>query len=130
MARHGMDIAIKERFFDFAKIFHKGAPRLKAATRRNFERTWDFAHGQETTSAPCARVKNRYRRKEEMCIRVTWRIEYLLCAASLYNLAEQHHDNSIGDMPHDAQIMSDEKIGKAEALLKLHQQVEDLSLNR
>ena len=48
----------------------------------------------------------------------------------LDDLAQIHHDNSLADIFHDAQIMGDEEIGEIELLLQIHQQVQHLRLYR
>ncbi|CAM5221535.1 hypothetical protein BTHI11S_00600 [Bosea thiooxidans] len=49
--------------------------------------------------------------------------------ADLDDLAEIHHRDAVGDMPHEREIVRDEDIGDPGLLLKVVQQVDDLGLD-
>ena len=50
--------------------------------------------------------------------------------ADLHRTAEIHHDDLVGHVLHDRKIVADEEIGEPHPLLQLHQQVQDLALDR
>ena len=52
------------------------------------------------------------------------------CAAGLLDAAFLHHDEVVGDVLDDADVVRDEQIRDAELALQLEQQVQDLRLHR
>jgi hypothetical protein len=48
----------------------------------------------------------------------------------LHHLSHIHDCNSITDMFDDAKVMGDEEVGETQLVSKIHQEVEDLSLDR
>ncbi|MNE99581.1 hypothetical protein D3C80_1982850 [compost metagenome] len=47
----------------------------------------------------------------------------------LDDIAVINHRYTIGNCAHDTEIVTDEKIGKAELFLQIHHQIENLRLN-
>ena len=73
---------------------------------------------------------NRHRRNQRSCV-VSLRIfDQLNRRSGLRYLAVPHHHSTVANPLHDAQIMGNEQVGKAELLTKLHQQIDYLRLNR
>ena len=54
----------------------------------------------------------------------------VLLGPLLDRAAEVHHHHFIGNMAHDAEVVGNEEIGEIELLLQVHQQVQDLRLDR
>jgi hypothetical protein len=53
-----------------------------------------------------------------------------LRVGDLDDLAEIHDRDAIGHLPYDAEVVRDEEISEAQPLLELHQQIDDLRLDR
>ena len=54
----------------------------------------------------------------------------LLRGGDLHELAEVHHRDPIGDVPHDREIVGDDEKGEPEPLLERHEEVDHLGLDR
>jgi len=52
----------------------------------------------------------------------------LLGRACLHNPAPVQHDDPVGHVPHDRQVMADEQVGQSALRLKVGQEVEHLCL--
>ncbi len=55
---------------------------------------------------------------------------HLLAGAHLYHLAEVHDGDSIGDVPHEREVVRDEQVGEIELALERLEEVDDLRANR
>ena len=62
-------------------------------------------------------------------VRVLGVLVELIPAGYLDDLAQVHYRDSVGDVPHDRQVVGDEEVGEVEALLEGTEQVDDLGLN-
>ena len=58
------------------------------------------------------------------------RTEEILGGGELDDLAEVHHRDAVGDVADDGEVVGDEEVGEVELLLQLHEQVQDLGLDR
>src|SRR3972149_5122218 len=58
-----------------------------------------------------------------------WIFIKLLAVGDLDHLAQVHHHYPIADMTHYGEVVRDKKIGEAEPLLQLFQEIEDLGLD-
>jgi len=54
----------------------------------------------------------------------------IIAIRDLHDAPEIHHGDAGRDVPHHGQIVGDEQVAKAQALLQIHEQVDDLSLDR
>jgi hypothetical protein len=54
----------------------------------------------------------------------------LIGRAYLDDIAQVHHGDAVRDVPDDRQVVRDEDVGKAELLLQVLHQIDDLRLNR
>ena len=61
---------------------------------------------------------------------MAWIAEQLLGRRRLDDLAEIHDGDAVGDVLHHGEIVADEDVGEAKALLQLLHQVDDLRLDR
>ena len=87
------------------------ATRAEPAAGRGIRGTRNIA--LQDDPPPCAllpRIRQRNGRKQRLSVRMRGHAEYLIDVSDLDDLAEIHHRNAVGDMPHDRQIVSDEKI--------------------
>ena len=57
------------------------------------------------------------------------RSEQLVRRRDLGHLAEIQHDDAVRDVTHDRKIVGNEQIGKAQTLLQINEQIDDLGLN-
>ena len=48
----------------------------------------------------------------------------------LNNLPQVHHRDPVGDMLHHTKVVGNEEVGQPKLILKLFQQIDDLSLDR
>ena len=48
----------------------------------------------------------------------------------LYDAAEIHDGDAVAEMLHDAEVVADEQISEVQVTAQVHEQVEDLSLDR
>src|SRR5919197_479319 len=71
----------------------------------------------------------RYRREQRTRVRMARLRVDLRRRRALYDLAEVHHSDVVGDVPHDGEIMRDEQIREAPPGLKVGEQVQDLRLH-
>jgi hypothetical protein len=55
--------------------------------------------------------------------------EEILPIGHLHHFSHIHDSNSITDMFDDAKVMGDEEVGETQLVSKIHQEVEDLSLD-
>ena len=53
----------------------------------------------------------------------------LVRAGQFHHVAQVHHRNAVGDVLDDVQVVGDEQVGQAQALLQVRQQVDDLGLD-
>ena len=85
---------------------------------------------QHDALAPLFRVNHRHCRDEGLRLGMQGCAEHLVGSAMFHNVAEIHHRHFIADMLDNREIMRNENVGEVEALLEVHQQVEDLRLDR
>ena len=103
-----------------------GAARVKMATRRRLERARQLPlHDRE---GPAPRFKARRRREQGARVGVIGASEHLQGRPFFHHTAEIHNGDPVRDVLHDAEIVADEQVGKAELLAQIHKQVEDLRL--
>ena len=75
-----------------------------------------------------ARLRNRV--DQLAGVGLTWVAQHLLDGAVLDHLAVAQHDDAIGDIGHDAEIMGDEQYAHAALAPEVVDQAEDLALGR
>ncbi len=80
--------------------------------------------------APPGRIQGRPARQQRSRIGMAGRLEHGLDRSELGDTAEIHDHHAVGDVVHDVEIVADEQIGKPETVLQIHQQVQDLGLDR
>src|SRR5690554_575619 len=75
------------------------------------------------------RIGNWNRRKKGLRIWVEWIQIKLIAIRQFDDLAQIHHGNTIRNMAHHAQVVSNKQISQSKLLLQFFQQVDDLSLD-
>ena len=75
-------------------------------------------------------VKARYRAKQRPQIRVRGALKDIVERAAFHDLALIHHDDFLGDVGDDAEVMGDQQHGHAELALQFDDQLQDLRLDR
>ncbi len=56
--------------------------------------------------------------------------EQVIDRCRLDHTTQVHHDDPIAEVLDDAQVMADKQIGQAQLVAQVHEQIEDLRLNR
>ena len=87
------------------------ATGAEAAARRRVERGGDLAR-QDDVLAARGVVERRGRRHQRRRVGVQRALERGLGGALLDHPAEVHHDDPVGDVPHDRQVVGDEHVGR------------------
>jgi hypothetical protein len=86
--------------------------------------------GQQHTLGLLIRIGHRDRRKQRLGVGMRRPRKQVLRLGQLHDLPEIHHGDAVADVSHDREIVGDEQIAEPELLLQVHQQIEDLRLNR
>src|ERR1700733_5323247 len=76
------------------------------------------------------RVKNTDGTQQLSGVIVLWLGEHLLCQPLFNNSSLMHHDNKVGDLPHETQVVRNQEIGPRIPWLKIQEEVQYLSLGR
>ena len=107
------------------------AARAEAAARRRVGRARDVALQHDPLAlAALARLLDRHRRQERLRVRMRRALVDVVLRADLDDLAEIHHRDAVGDVPHDRQVVRDEDVGQAEVALQRLEQVDHLRADR
>jgi hypothetical protein len=75
-------------------------------------------------------IGHGYRRQQRDRVVVPWLPEQVVRFGDLTDTAHIHYRDSMSDVAHYSEIVSNEQIGEPESRLKRHQQVDDLRLDR
>ena len=86
--------------------------------------------GCHDTSTSPAGVGLGNGREQRLGVGVRWSIEQLIDWSNFHDPPKIHHSYPVGDRIDDTQVMRDEQVGKAEAILQILQQVQDLRPDR
>ena len=105
------------------------ASRMKVTTRRGIGRVGHFALEDDAVGAK-ARIRYGDRRQEGLGIGMLRRREQFLGGRGLHDPADVHHRDPLADVLDDAQVVSNEEIGKPKSFLKFEEEVQDLCLDR
>src|SRR6202521_280793 len=105
------------------------APGMEMTTRRGIGRVGYFALEDDPVGAK-ARIRFGDRRQEGFRIWMLRRREQFFGRRGLHDTADVHYRDPVADVLDDAQVVSDEEIGKPKSFLKLEEEVQDLCLDR
>src|SRR5262249_6932970 len=101
---------------------------MKVAAGGWRERARDLA--RDRGESPLACLDPRHFGQKRLRVRVVRPVEYLLRRSTFHDPAEIHDQYTIREMFDHAEIVSNEQIGKIEIATQVHEQVEDLCLDR
>src|ERR1700744_3686108 len=117
------------RLFAAATIDHVRAALMERATRRGIQRRRHFALQLDLDRA--VRLEDRRRgRHQRARVRMARLREDALLVAELRDTAEVHDHHVVGDMLDHRQVVRDEHVTRLELILQIHEQVQDLRLDR
>ena len=68
--------------------------------------------------------------KQRLCVRVHGIEEKFIGLSELNDLAQVHDGHPVADVFDDGEVVRDEKVGEAEFLLQVAEEIDDLRLNR
>src|SRR5579885_302681 len=105
------------------------AARMETAARWRVDRARNLA-GKNNVVAPFVRVARQSCREQRDRVGVLWRSGQRPCLAGLDYFAEIHDGYRVAHMRHRREVVCDEQVRKAQPLLQVTQQVEDLRPDR
>ena len=122
---------VERRLVDVAVPFVEArAAGVEAAGVRRVDRIRDVALEHDPAAqAPALRVRDRHGREERARVRMLGRRVELLLVRDLGDLAEVHHEDAVGDVADDVQVVRDEDVREPEVALQVLEQVQDLRLH-
>src|SRR4051812_11325242 len=133
MARTRMAVSPVDQLRDLLGADRLGlpAPRAKDASGRGVRRARDVALEHDPLALPAlAGLLDRHGREERLRVRVRRAVVDLALVSDLHDLAEVHDRDAVGDVAHEREVVSDEKVGQAEVALQRLEQVHDLRADR
>ena len=104
---------------------HDRTTASEAASARQVEGARWFALEDDGLGSAC-RIWKRYSRKQCPRIRMPRRGEKRFCIGHLDDSAQIHDGDTVADLAHEMEIVSDEQQAETEALLDVLEQVDDL----
>ena len=131
MASHemvGSDLGQNLRLFAFFRRIR--ASVCKAAAGRGVNGVGYLARKQMTFSVSLAQINGWDRVEQADRIRMDMMTEKLIPRGIFHDLPHIHDHNFVADMTHDTQVVCDEHVSDFALLLQIHQQVENLRLDR
>jgi len=105
------------------------APGMEMTTRRGIGRVGYFALEDNPFGAK-ARIRFGDRRQKGLGIGMLRKREQFFGGRGLHDPADVHHRDPFADVLDDAEVVSDEEIGKPKSFLKIEEEVQDLCLDR
>ncbi len=92
------------------------------------QRAGDFPLDRVITGT--ANIKSRDLRQQGLGIRVIGTRKQVIDRCGLDHTAQVHHDHAVAEVLDHAQVMADKQIGQPQFVAQVHEQVENLRLNR
>src|SRR5690606_36582668 len=111
-----------------ATVECEGATRVKMAAWRRVHGRRDLALDRLERTMPA--VDARHFGKQCGGIGMVWPLEDLFGTARLYHAAQIHDHNAVCDVVHNTQVMADEQVCQVQLPAQVHEQVDDLRLDR
>ena len=109
---------------------HVRAARMEVAARRRIDRARHIPREDHPLAPPRAGLRDRHRRQQRLGVRMQRHLEQAGLVGGLDDAAQIHHRHAVADVLHHRQIVRDEQIGQLELVLQVHQQIDDLRLDR
>ena len=94
------------------------------------ERPWWSRRERNSGRGERRRAAGRNRIDQRLGVSVLWRLPDALVIAVLDELSAVHDEDFVGDVANDRQVVGNEEVGEAELPLQVHEQVENLRLDR
>src|SRR5437879_4048448 len=115
-----------------AHLHYERAPRMKAAPRRKVEGPRDFTRADYLLRLHLLLGVADHRDRGEKHLRVGMNrvLEEVLGGCDLPHLPEVHYHHPVRDVPHEAEVVSDEHVRKVQPVLQPREHAYDLTLNR
>src|SRR5216684_3630299 len=115
-----------------AYLHDKRAPRMKAAPRRKVKSPRDFTRADYLLRLDLLlSVADHWNRGEKhLRVRMNRVPEELLGGCDLPHLPEVHYHHPVCDVPHEAEVVSDEHVRKVQPVFQSREHAYDLRLNR
>jgi hypothetical protein len=104
------------------------AARVKVTAGRRRERARNLTRDRGETPLAC--IDPRHFGQQRLRVWVIRPIEHLLGRGTFHDATEIHDQHAIREMFDHAKIVTDEQIGQVQIAAKVHEQIEDLCLNR
>src|SRR5262245_29437804 len=133
MARRGPAGAeVSERWIDASALLHcLRAARMEATAPGRLERARHLALDDRARALGLNfGIGHRDRRQQGLRIGVQRALVELVAASDLYDTAEIHDGDAVGDMADHGEVVGYENVSEPEALLQLHKEVQHLRLDR
>src|ERR1700722_7072994 len=112
----------------YAAFRHRmGASRVKTATGRRRNKAWHLANNDAVSNA--TGIGTRHRVQQRLRIGMLRGGEERVLLRELYDRAGIDHRDAVRHSANDGEVVRDEQITDAEAVLEVHQQVHDLRLH-
>ncbi|KPZ30016.1 hypothetical protein AN901_204522 [Pseudomonas syringae pv. theae] len=92
------------------------------------QRAGDFPFDRVITGA--ANIEARDLRQQRLGVRVIGPRKQVIDRCGLDHPAQVHHHHAVTQVFHHTQVVADEQIGQAQLIAQVHEQVENLRLNR
>ena len=118
----------RERHLDPAAVEGERTARMERAAGRRIDRVRHLALDR-LALAP-GEIEVGHRVEQHARVGVLRRAEHLARRRHFDDAAEIHHADAVRHVAHHRQIVADEQVGQAEAVLQVAHQVEDLRLHR
>ncbi len=130
MARHLLPRLQRQerRTLDAAAVEGMRAAGMEMAAGRRVHRRRNLA--LDGSEAPAPPVDARDLVEQRRSVGMTRMLEHRICRRHLDHPAQVHDDDPVGDVAHHAEIVADEQQRQAEIPPQVHEQVDDLRLDR
>src|SRR5919204_6495679 len=120
---------LPDRRFEFALRHRMRATRVKAAAGGRVKSAWNFA-GYRKLFVPFVGMRRQGRGEQGLGIGMEGLCTELEAIGELDDLSEIHDGDTVADMGHRCQVVSDKEIADAEPLLQLLELIHDLGADR
>ena len=111
-----------------AEVEGQRAARIESAARRRIDRIGDLAFDRNALAAGHRKI--RHGAEQHLCVGHARDGEELAAFRDLDVAAELHHADAVRHVADHGEVVADEEIGQAEAILQVTHQIEDLRLHQ
>ena len=119
------------RKLDTTHVRRKSTARIEPTTRWWISYAGDLTADRRCLAASSiGRIGARHRIEQGLCIGMARRTEKRVTLSHLHHLAKIHHTYPVADMPYNGQVVCNEQISEPESVLEVHQEIDNLRLDR